>query len=143
MPFPNEHSARLRKPARVVLVLVLAWLAWGTHEKLRLASKVSEHSKHFFEITSTWLRAVAAPGERVSLRWRDADRPPRPSYSAYTWADRVLLRGIVLFASRVQSRPVDYFESDDAASAYVAFTADRKLIIERAPPQPPGSTHAR
>ena len=134
MPSPRR-AAWSRRSLLFTMLVVIGWLACGTHEKVSLALNVSARAEQFFDTTDAWLASVCRPGERVALYWRDADKADTLSYSAYVWDDRALFRGVVRFAERAQSKNVDYSERgrSGAPNEYVAFSDASGLHIMEAP----------
>ena len=155
------RSSRLLQASasRVVLVfllVVIVWLAYGTYEKVRLALDVSDRAKNYFCEVLDWLDSV--PDTDVTLCWRSdrsskrvgayrgfltqeiatvRDRlfPQRKAgmYSAFVVPDRVILSGVVHFASGLQSKPVDYVEESPNAELcdYEVFVDGNGLHIVR------------
>ena len=156
------RSSRLLRASasRVVLVfllVVIVWLAYGTGEKVRLALDVSDRVKSYFHEMEFWLDSI--PSTEVTLCWRNDHSPEETGayrgfliqeaaaardrlfpdereaggYSSFLIPDRVILGGVVRFASRLGSKPVSYVaESSNAELCdYEAFVDGDGLHIVR------------
>lgn len=110
------HASRLFRTYGVkivigLLIFSIAWLGVGTYEKLQMTSEISVRSKKYFNQTLLWVEKL--PETDVTCCWTNNNTQNEPiNFGGFLMNDRVLLRGVIDFASKLKGKHIKYIENE-------------------------------